>query len=1224
MNEFEVAFRSTFGLDASGEKVINVGYADRNVGSDGVNVDWFNVENTTQHYKEDRAYRQGFAVIYDDRTWYAKEDITKPSGKFNQLKWQSLRVDPKWTLINTTIPSGHVIKPGSFIELDTRYVPVKMVLPEVPQEGDTLTFKDVGGYVGNMETIITSTKHQFNYLGADSSSFQITKPYSTTILTYRANKWTVQVMDAGIQSRYLSANGTVEQEVQASQDVMRKTATGKIILVLPKYANQGDMIWTYDIDGLNPINHTLVKCAKGATYNIDGKYAEVESRSSGSGIFVFDKTNNTWRIWDGDDNIRLKMVTSNTQLYSFDYVMVTANSTATNDVVLTLPTDVSQGDTVSVSLRYLEKSQKCQIKVKDGSGDKIAASVDQINFPYRKDYPIGVVWPLVDSLDIDEAKDYSGFIELSYIEDGAKKGHWVISQSTPTIERVDPTNRERLGVAALAAQVEVNKNHEDNPNDETIITPRTLANKTATETRRGIARLATKAEVELVTTGAHKADIIVTPKTLNDRYATETRRGVAEIATQDETNVQGSTAPDNVIVTPRKLDARRATQTLAGIAPLVQSGGVAAGVRGNAGTKCYDIAEDTRVFTAKTLTDRKATETGSGIGYLATENEVIAGTANPAFGPILVTPVQLHKKTATTDRHGFTETATQVEVDTGTDNFRYVTPKTFNDRRSTEALTGIARYATAAEYVAGNADTIARPSVAKKHFDDANRFGVAQASGLRRSGTIWTTVSVDVAVPTQTQRGTARIATPEEVDLGTADDVIVSPKGLETKKATEGKDGIIRIANTAESIAGALDNVAVSPKNLKNVAAADSWKALETRQGFVKIAAKNATFVGTDLAGSTQAVDGYVHDGYSVTPRGLNFALVNYLPKMATAQNSLKLGNVLANNWMRRDIDQTHLGAITVNKDLTVVQDVNVTGDITGHVISATNQTNQAISVGVVDVVGDAGIVYQSKTGTTNNHWTTYATGTNQFVFASCDKTNSTVSARLTVDVNGDVYARRSLIAIEGNSIISSVTGKLYIGGTADSNVALSASSTETLVGNSSKTTVLHGQNDDAARLKFGSTSATIINTSNFKKHLDSTYINATGDTMTGMLVIKSGNYGTRFLGSGDSGHIQAGSFVDNDKNQKMVISGIAGSKLSSFNILCEGSPTAQAAYKNITINGNAIYHTGYKPTAQDIGAISGENSETNTMKIRDWIQVGNCKIMANNVTKTVEFIWMA
>lgn len=192
-----------------------------------------------------------------------------------------------------------------------------------------------------------------------------------------------------------------------------------------------------------------------------------------------------------------------------------------------------------------------------------------MQFPQRKDYPPDD-WFSVDTLTFNADTDYLPYMELSYLK--ATK-EWVVAQYRPIIERVDPTNRSRLGVIALATQAEVNKNHEDTPSDELAVTPRTLANKTATETRRGIARLATTAEVNQNTTATFLDDVIVTPKKLNERSATEDRRGVLEIATQAETNAG---TDDTTAITPKKLDTRRASETLAGIGKLVTTGATTA------------------------------------------------------------------------------------------------------------------------------------------------------------------------------------------------------------------------------------------------------------------------------------------------------------------------------------------------------------------------------------------------------------------------------------------------------------------------------------------------------------------------------------------------------------------------------------------------------------------------------------------------------------------------
>jgi hypothetical protein len=84
-------FRASYGLDAAGEKVVNVALADRTVMTDGVNVAYLIQENTLQKYDPTRSYPEGFAVIYQNRTWTAVRDTPNPAGPFDELYWKALR-----------------------------------------------------------------------------------------------------------------------------------------------------------------------------------------------------------------------------------------------------------------------------------------------------------------------------------------------------------------------------------------------------------------------------------------------------------------------------------------------------------------------------------------------------------------------------------------------------------------------------------------------------------------------------------------------------------------------------------------------------------------------------------------------------------------------------------------------------------------------------------------------------------------------------------------------------------------------------------------------------------------------------------------------------------------------------------------------------------------------------------------------------------------------------
>ena len=117
MADFSQHFKATFGFDAGNEKVVNVAYADKNTSTDAVNVEFFNYHNGITQYDTTRGYDQYGTTIYQNRPYYAKEDITKPAGDFDPTKWQALRTDPHWDYIAAT--SGDTpLKSGDYISAD--------------------------------------------------------------------------------------------------------------------------------------------------------------------------------------------------------------------------------------------------------------------------------------------------------------------------------------------------------------------------------------------------------------------------------------------------------------------------------------------------------------------------------------------------------------------------------------------------------------------------------------------------------------------------------------------------------------------------------------------------------------------------------------------------------------------------------------------------------------------------------------------------------------------------------------------------------------------------------------------------------------------------------------------------------------------------------------------------------------------------------------------------
>ncbi|WVW37266.1 hypothetical protein [Klebsiella phage MY02] len=1282
-------FRATNGLDAGGNKVINVAKADRTVMSDGVNVEYLIQENTIQPWASDRGYPEGFAVTMEKRIWVARADIAAPIppavNTFKQGEWISMRVDPKWEQYSSGTTE---LLPGTYANIDTRVNPVTLVLPKNKvEQGDTIVIRDIGGKPGINQALIKvqDSAPAMIFQGSILRELQLTRPYSMLLLTFTSAGWYVTLSDLSslartIDSTTLDAATDVGAQVQSSEYIVRYyTSNKKLTVRLPRYANHGDMITFAEPEGKTPLYHFTIK-----TYDANSSIGTEgttswTSKIKGGGVLIYDGPRKVWRINSIDMQQRIKVVTDDVVMQPNEAITIFgANNSTVKTISVTLPTQVAPGDTVRIGMNYMRKGQTVNIVTPPapagGTKDKIASTVGLLQFPKRSEYPPDAAWTQVDSLSFNGTSDYPPVLELAYVE-ATPNNYWIVSENISSIERVDSTNdttKARVGVIALAttAQAQATSGH----NDDRAITPLTLSQRTATETRTGIAEIATQAEANSTTEDTR----IITAKKLNDRLATETMRGVAEIATQAETN--GSTVDDR-IVTPKKLNARKATATLDGIIQLVNTGGTPGTSRSDSGTSngtgVYDHTDFSKAVTPKTLREYKATELASGCVWLATQAEVRNGTPASNNIPTVVTPATLHAKTSTTKDIGLIRIATQAEANAMSNALGNVaiTPATLNGRSASYTQTGITRYAVQDEFDGGSLENVAvNPRKIKDYFSRPGRMTTRPEAGLAQSGNLWDGWTLNIQVPTETQRGTPKIATQTLVNAGTDDVDYLTSKKLQAKKGTESAYGIVKYATQADTNTGTANDVAVSPVHLKYVIQTSAdWRAQDNVRGTVRVANGAVAWTGNSTTGSDNVAKEV--NGYAVSPNGLKQALANYLPLNAKADNSGLLNGLTSDQFIRRDIDQTVNGKLTLTKSTDFNSDVNVKGlgNFTGGEVKvfATSSTANSHVRFLNSDGNERGIIYARPVAAGNSQQLTLRvkgsapdTGKefsfgNNGEFVAPDKITSNGTIHSASDVNSNTVYRvknASVIQLQDSDSVASF-GNLAKKGRILTNDASQTQVTD----NSGNYVILTTKNKDAI--------------------LDTRYVKLAGDTMTGNLTLN----GSALVINGSEGwydhtttantekYARGGSWTVEIKNSaklatlpgyvvpireenplvpgSMIVTGYE-EKTGAGGLLAQISVSSDYTYQTWTpYPANAeqsakarthtmwtrvynpyikkfdswmrVYTSATPPTAADIGAPSSVSTSVKTLEVQEWIKIGPVKIYPDRTSQTVKFEWV-
>lgn len=669
-------FESKFGFNANNETLVNLGNPVDE--KDGVNKWHYDYFKGVLGYDQKRGYPSGSLVIYDNELFISLSEIAVPSGNFNKEKWGSVKNPPSWRKIDKT-QTELSLKSSDYIVVDTSLNQLKINLPTIPHEGQSVFIYDVGGNVGYKKLEISSNKRNINLAEVDNGEYQtsvnLTSPNSIWSLTFINGLWMVRTYHDSITSNKSVKPNSGEYYTQ-SGDVVKfygQPSQTPLNLNLPIYANHGDMIKFISVGRANTFINVNIN--KDASSKIDGLKTVLLSTYKDL-CFIYDSTSMNWNSVKSVKDREVVVTSSSYKMMLNQDVFVQNNSITETDINLTLPESPSKFERVELFFPNVSKfinltivSPKEKIYYDSNNFGAVSSSTHYTQ-------------KTVEVQEIKFNPDDVRLVGLQFIFDGVR---WTIGKCDYFVYKTDPKTPQYQGLIALVNDSEIIADVMTNGN--VAITPSQLQKRYSTEKRYGLSKIATQDEV---LKGVDDTKFI-TPLKLHETKSSESQQGVAKIASQNEVDL----GKDHTkIVSPLTLDMKLPNETgKRGVVSLVSSTNVSEGAdRQKNGKGIYDKTDSKLVVTPKTLSQLIASEISMGISYKATVDEVLNGVADEPKKPLFVSPFTLSSRVATTERTGLaklTSKTTVLDVNNSTD---IVNPSTLHSVQATHDLKGLAKF----------------------------------------------------------------------------------------------------------------------------------------------------------------------------------------------------------------------------------------------------------------------------------------------------------------------------------------------------------------------------------------------------------------------------------------------------------------------------------------------------------------------------------------------------